>query len=40
MRKDRSGNAALLTRVMEREHFDLVVGDEAYDILISRVLSP
>lgn len=38
--KGLSGNAALLTRIMEREHFDLVVGDEVYDILIARVLSP
>ena len=38
--KGLSGNAALLTRIMEREHFALAVGDEAYDILIARVLSP
>ena len=38
--KGLSGNAALLTRIMEREHFALAVGDEAYNILIVRVSSP
>ena len=38
--KGLSGNAALLTMVVGRERFALVVGDEAYDILIVRVLSP
>ena len=40
MRKGWSGNAALVAKVMEREHFDLVVGDEAYDIIIEMVKNP
>jgi len=40
MRKGWSGNAALLAKVMEREHFDLVVGDEAYDIIVEMVNNP
>jgi UDP-N-acetylglucosamine:LPS N-acetylglucosamine transferase len=40
MRKGWSGNAALVAKLMERGHFDLVVGDEAYDIIIEMVNNP
>ena len=40
MRKGWSGNAALVAKVIERERFDLVVGDEAYDIIIEMTKDP
>jgi len=40
MRKGWSGNAALVAKVVEREHFDLVVGDETYDIIVEMVKNP
>ena len=34
MRKDWSKNAKIVTEVIQRENFDLVVGDETYDLMI------
>ena len=37
MRKGWSANAKLLARLIKRENFDLVIGDETYDIIIEMV---
>ena len=34
MRKDWSKNAKIVTEVIQRENFDLVIGDETYDLMI------
>lgn len=39
-RKDWSTNAEIVAKVTEREHFDLAVGDEAYDIILELVKNP
>ncbi len=40
MRKDWKANALVVAKLVEKEHFDLVVGDEAYEVLIERVGNP
>jgi predicted glycosyltransferase len=37
MRKDWASNAAVVAKVMEKEHFNLVIGDETYELLIAIV---
>jgi predicted glycosyltransferase len=37
MRKDWASNAAVTADVLEKQHFDLVVGDETYELLIAIV---
>jgi hypothetical protein len=40
MRQSWKANAQVVANVVEKEHFDLVVGDEAYEVLIERVGNP
>jgi predicted glycosyltransferase len=40
MRKEWKANAQVVAKLVEKEHFDLVVGDEAYEVLIERVGNP
>ncbi len=40
MRKDWKANAQIVAKLVEEEHFDLVVGDEAYEVLIERTMNP
>ena len=40
MRKGWAANARLIGDLVKREHFDLVVGDETYDLLIETVNNP
>ncbi len=40
MRKEWKANAQVVAKLVGKEHFDLVVGDEAYEVLIERVGNP
>lgn len=40
MRKDWSKNAKIVTEVIRRENFDLVIGDETYDLIIELLRDP
>ena len=40
MRKDWSKNAKIVTEVIQRENFDLVIGDETYDLIIELLRDP
>jgi UDP-N-acetylglucosamine:LPS N-acetylglucosamine transferase len=40
MRKGWAANAKMIAEIVERENFDLVVGDEAYDLIIERTSNP
>ena len=39
-RKDWSANAQLVAKTVEREKFDLVIGDETYDIIVEMASTP
>ncbi len=40
MRKDWSKNAKIVTELIRRENFDLVIGDETYDLIIELLRDP
>jgi hypothetical protein len=40
MRKDWSKNAKIVTELIHRENFDLVIGDETYDLIIELLRDP
>jgi hypothetical protein len=40
MRKEWKTNAQLVAKLVEKEHFDLVVGDEAYELMVEIVGNP
>jgi len=40
MRKEWTANAQLVAKLFEKEHFDLVVGDEAYELMVEIVGNP
>ena len=40
MRKDWSKNAKIVTEVIQRDNFDLVIGDETYDLMIELLRDP
>jgi UDP:flavonoid glycosyltransferase YjiC (YdhE family) len=40
MRRDWAANNLVVAKLVEKENFDLVIGDEAYEVLIERVNNP